>query len=106
MNLVHGLQVAQKNPVNRKQSLWSWGATKAYYVVKEVMSEAGIAGAHASAKGLRHGFAVNVALNNVPLPKIRDWMGHNDLEMTAVYLGIMGEEEDALAERTWADDET
>ena len=64
MNLVHGLQVAQKNPRDCKQPLWAWGATKAYYVVKEVMKEAGISGAHASPKGLRHGFAVNVALND------------------------------------------
>ena len=31
-------------------------------------------------------------------------MGHEDIEMTAVYLGIMGEEEYAIAEKMWEDD--
>jgi integrase len=101
MNLAHSLQLAQKSTKTRKQPLWTWQATKAYYVVKEVMAEAGIAGAHASAKGLRHGFAVNAAVNKVPLPLIKRWMGHSTLEMTAVYLEVMGEEEDVIAEQMW-----
>ena len=54
---VHSIRRAQK----RKQrgegvTLWSWGRTQASKHIYAVLAEAGISGAHASPKGLRHGF--------------------------------------------------
>lgn len=46
---------------------WLWARTTAYRHVKDVMAAAGIAGLHASPKGLRHGFGVHAVRAGVPL---------------------------------------
>jgi integrase len=52
------------------------------------MDKAGIIGAQACPKGLRHGFALRCIENNIPITMIRTWMGHASLETTAVYLDL------------------
>src|SRR5437868_3398969 len=46
--------------------LWSWSRQTAWRRIKRVMAAAGIKGAHAMPKGLRHGFGVANAESNVP----------------------------------------
>jgi site-specific recombinase XerD len=52
-------------------------------------------------KALRHAFAVDAVLNGIPLNILQRWMGHARLETTAIYAEVLGEEERALARRTW-----
>ena len=66
------------------------------------MSNADIEGVHASPKGLRHSFGVFATLKGVPLHKLRDWMGHADMETTSIYAQAIGEEERELASRMWS----
>ncbi len=46
--------------------------------------------------------AVEVALmKEIPLPLLQRWMGHADLETTAIYLQVNGNEEKSFAGRMW-----
>lgn len=83
------------------ERFWSMSRPTAYRLVIGCMEKARIAGAMASPKGLRHGFAIACIGKNIPLPTIQKWMGHARLETTAIYLGASGEEERALARRLW-----
>lgn len=81
--------------------VWNYSRPTGYRMVKACMERAGITGGMASPKGLRHGFAVACIANNIPLTTIRKWLGHARLETTAIYLGVSGDEERALARRLW-----
>jgi integrase len=81
--------------------LWRWSRQTAWRRVKRVMEAAGIDGAHAMPKGLRHGFGVANAEGNVPMATTQKWLGHAKLETTAIYQQAVGREEVALARRVW-----
>ena len=93
-----GKLVAGSIPATR---IWPFSRPTAYRMVKDHMSQAGIAGAMASPKGLRHGFAIACIAKSIPLPTIQKWMGHARLETTAIYLAASGDEERNLARRIW-----
>jgi integrase/recombinase XerD len=88
---------------NRPQDafLWKWRRQTAWRHVKRVMDAAGIAGPYATPKGLRHGFGVANAEENVPMATTQKWLGHAKLETTAIYQQAMGREEHAFARRLW-----
>jgi integrase len=81
--------------------LWKMSRTTAWRLVKELMKSADISGKRASPKGLRHGFAVNCAFSNVPMPLCQKWMGHSSIETTAIYYQIVGPDERNMARRSW-----
>lgn len=81
--------------------LWRWSRQTGWRRVKAVMEAARIAGPHAMPKGLRHGFGVANAEENVPMPTTQRWLGHAKLETTAIYQQVAGREEVALARRLW-----
>lgn len=64
------------------------------------MHEAHITGARGSSRGLRHGFAVH-AVNKAPITMVKKWLGHSNLETTAIYLDVIGTEEREIAKRLW-----
>ena len=84
-----------------EQRLWGFSRTTGWRIIKSVMKAAGIEGIHATTKGLRHGFGVRGALEQIPVSLIQNWMGHADATTTAIYLGVRDEEERELIERTW-----
>lgn len=86
---------------SKGERLWDFSRTTGWRVIKGVMSDAGIAGIHATAKGLRHGFGVRGALGKVPVNVIQRWMGHSDPSTTAIYLAVRDDEERELIKRTW-----
>ena len=69
--------------------------------VKEVMDEAGIVGAQAMPKGLRHTFGTYAIMRGVPLHILQRWMGHEDIATTAIYANLVGPEELEIAQRMW-----
>lgn len=98
-SLVRGLlKLAGADP---QQRLWKFCRTTGWRTIKRTMLAKSISGIHATTKGLRHGFGVRCALEQVPVNVIRDWMGHADSDTTAIYLAVRDEEERELMGRTW-----
>jgi integrase len=93
------LRLAATRPLDAP--LWPWCRQTAWRRVKSVMDAAGIVGAHAMPKGLRHGFGVANAEHKVPMATTQKWLGHSSLETTAIYQQATGREERALAARLW-----
>lgn len=82
--------------------LWPWSRMTGYRRICEVMGAARIFGAHASPKGLRHGFGVNAVQCQVPLNFVQKWLGHADMKTTAIYTSAVGPEERDIAARMWS----
>ena len=97
--LINDLQAAAPNPAAKP--LWPISRSTAWRQIKAVMVRADIAGPQATAKGLRHGFAVHALHSGVPLNLLQKWMGHADIAVTAIYGNAVGPEERAIAERMW-----
>lgn len=83
---------ANKGPVPR---------ITAYRWVKEIMVEANIFGPQACPKGLRHGFGIHAVRSGVQLNMLQKWMGHADIQTTAIYADAVGREEHEIAARMW-----
>lgn len=103
LDLVHGIRAVKKRGRKTGDLLWPWARNTGWRRVGEVLRAAGIDGAHASPKGLRHGFGVHALMKEIPLPLLQRWMGHADLETTAIYLQVVGNEEASFAGRLWED---
>lgn len=101
LNRVFRLRFRQRDPELAAARLWTWSRTTAWRRVKEVMAAAGITGAPAMPKGLRHGFGVNAFQASVPPHLVQRWLGHASLKTTSIYGDVMGPEERAFAERMW-----
>ena len=89
---------------NRKVAdtpMWPVDRATAHRWVKAAMQAAGLSGPQASAKGLRHGFAIAALERNVPLNIVSRWLGHSNLQTTTIYANFTGGEERRLAERMW-----
>ena len=85
----------------RSIRLWNWSRTKGWYIVRAVMKAAKIAGAHATPKGLRHGFGIKAISCGVPLNTLQQLFGHAQLSTTSIYADAMGPEKRQLVERMW-----
>ncbi len=83
------------------QRIWAFSRITGWRIIRSVMNTAEISGIHATCKGLRHGFGVRAALEQIPLSQIQRWMGHADPTTTAIYLDVQDKEERALIKRTW-----
>ena len=94
--------LAKLNAAEPQDRFWNWARSTASLRVADLMREAGVQGARASAKGLRHGFAIACVEANIPLTTLQKWLGHARLETTAIYADASGKEERRLAERLWA----
>ncbi len=88
-------------PTSGGKRIWPWGRTTAWKRIKSVMRKAEIAEGLCKPKALRHAFAVEAGQKGVPLNVVQHWLGHARLETTAIYAGVLGEEERTLARRSW-----
>lgn len=99
---IHGLAEApEAGNAARDGRLWPWGRSTAYGHVKRVMLAARIEGPQATAKGLRHAFAIAALQGGAPLNLVSRWMGHSKLDTTAIYANALGEEERSLMQGFW-----
>lgn len=99
---VHDIRLSQScSGQARTVRLWPLGRTTAWRLVREVMHQAGITGARACAKGLRHAYGVHAAMNQVPVTQIKVWLGHANIKSTEIYLDLASAENRTLAERMW-----
>lgn len=65
------------------------------------MADAGIVGAQACPKGLRHGYGIHATSCGVQLHMLQKWMGHASMQTTAIYATALGPEELEIAGRMW-----
>ncbi len=99
LDLVHGIKESKKD-----QLLWLWSRQHATRIIKSIMDEAGIYGAMASPKGLRHGFGVYaISECRISLNLVQKWLGHADMKTTAIYANAVGDEERNIAARMWGE---
>jgi integrase/recombinase XerD len=95
------LRQRQRDPQHAAKPLWRFSRTTAWRHVKKVMAAAGIVGAPAMPKGLRHGFGVKAFQSNVPTHLVQRWLGHASIKTTAIYGDVVGPDELAFAARMW-----
>jgi len=100
LDRVFSLRNAQRDLVQSRSRLWPWSRATGWRRVKQAMAIAGIHGACAMPKGLRHAFGV-MAFQHVPPHLVQRWMGHASLRTTAIYGDVMGPEERLIAARMW-----
>lgn len=92
----------QRDPSVARRRLWPWSRTTGWRRVKQVMAAAGITGACATPKGLRHAFGVTAFQTKVPPHLVQRWLGHASLRTTAIYGDVIGREERSIAARMWS----
>jgi integrase/recombinase XerD len=98
---VHDTRSARRDPDRAQQPMWVWCRTTAWGRVKGCMAEAEITGPRATAKGLRHSFAVASLQAGVHINFVRKWLGHSRLSTTEIYADAVGDEELSIAHRFW-----
>lgn len=99
LDLISDGQVSQASHNNDR--IWPWCRSTGWGRVKGIMQEAHVLGPHATPKGLRHGFGVAGTQCAIPLGTIQKWLGHSNIQTTAIYTDVVGEEERALAKKLW-----
>jgi integrase/recombinase XerD len=104
LDMVHGIREIQKKGRARiNDRLWTWTRMTAWRKMDGLMKEAGVKdGPHASPKGLRHGFGVIAVSKGISLNMVQKWLGHSQMETTAIYANAVGEEEQSIAARMWS----
>jgi integrase len=89
-------------PDSREGRFWPWHRVTAWRGVRATMQRAGIGGGpRACPKGLRHGFGICAATENIPVGLIQRWMGHASATTTAIYMDAVGVEERRFAQKMW-----
>ena len=102
LELVHHLRTVQRTR-RANQRLWPIGRSTASRHIDILMHRAGIHGPQASAKGLRHGYAVAGVQAGIPLTTIGDVLGHANTSTTTIYARVSGREARDLVAQLWAD---
>jgi len=102
LNTAHGIREAQKSYKRMHTPIWPITRQRVGQIVGGIMKDAGIAeGKHRCPKGLRHGYGINATTNGVQLHMLQKWMGHADMQSTAIYATAIGQEEREIASRMW-----
>jgi integrase/recombinase XerD len=100
--LLAEMKAAMHGGIQPASRVWPWCRSHGWHLVKLALAAARImGGAHATPKGLRHGFGIHAVQSGVPLNLVQRWLGHARMETTAVYLQAIGPEERAIASRMW-----
>jgi len=84
-------------------NIWKKSVRSYSRYVKEIMNEAKIFGPQASAKGLRHSFAILSISREIPITIVQDWLGHSSILITQVYLTFVYADAREFAKRIWED---
>jgi len=94
--------IQKKGKKISQEKIWTFSKRTAQRRVNEVMEKADITGVKSTAKGLRHGFAIFALVEKkIPITTVQKWLGHANLETTAIYANALGIEERKLATRLW-----
>lgn len=103
-NLV--FDIRRKSKKNLLIPFWSMSRTTAWRTIKRVMHRAGVEGAQATPKGLRHAYGILQVTGKNPLPLhiLADVMGHSSTATTEIYTRVLGGEKKKMVLSPW--DET
>ena len=102
VELLERLRLVHLGPGATPDRIWQLSRSRAWQLVKLVMSEAEVAlGPHRAPKGLRHSFGIHAIRSGVPLNLLQRWLGHASLATTAIYASALGPEEREIASRMW-----
>ncbi len=103
LDLVFDLRARHARARDLDTPLWPMSRPTAYRLVKRVMARAGIQGAQATGKGLRHGFGVAMVTAGKPLPihVLSQLMGHSSTDSTELYLQVVGEDQRHMVMEAW-----
>lgn len=102
LDSTHNIQARKALKKLPDARLWPMSRTTAWRIIKQIMASINVNGAQACPKGLRHAFAVHAIMVGIPLTVLQKWMGHASIETTAIYLDIIGGEQQQLAAKMWA----
>ena len=102
LNREFDIRSSQRDPHLCVRRLWSWSRATGWRRIKRIMEAAGIHGAAASPKGLRHTFGGASFQAKVPPHLVQRWLGHASIRTTAIYGDVTGAEEREFAERIWS----
>ncbi|MBL4785243.1 MAG: tyrosine-type recombinase/integrase [Cohaesibacteraceae bacterium] len=97
----HSISDQQQNPETASNRIWSFSRTTGWRLINKVMTEAGISGIHACARGLRHSMGVHAIMSEIPVTRLQKWLGHASLSTTSIYVNVIGYEDRNLAKRMW-----
>jgi len=100
LDCVHHYRDAQRDPARASQRLWRFSRTTAWRRIKFIMRCAGQPEYVCKPKSLRHAFGAEASMN-VALPMVQKWLGHASIKTTAIYTTLVGNEERAVARKTW-----
>ena len=101
---VHGVRQAQRHKDGGESAvLWPFSRTRGWQIMGAVMDAAGLTGAKACARGLRHSLGICAIATKVPETRLQSWLGHSSLESTSVYVNALGPEDRNLARSMWRD---
>jgi integrase/recombinase XerD len=97
---VHHYRDAQRDPERARARLWRFSRTTAWRRIKFVMRHAAHPEFVSQPKSLRHAFGAEASMH-VALPMVQKWLGHASIKTTAIYTTLVGNEERAVARKTW-----
>ncbi len=75
--------------------------TTGWRIIKRALDAAGVEGPQATAKGLRHGYAVAMILGGLDVRILQSRLGHESADTTAIYLQVVGDEAHQLDGDAW-----
>ena len=101
LDLVFNLRHVAKLKTPKDKPLWEFSRVTGWNTVKRVMDRAGIEGAMATSKGLRHAYGIALALDKVPPVAIAKLLGHSDTSTTEIYTSPVGGELRDFAGAAW-----
>ena len=101
LDAAHDIKEARRDVSRVDERIWPWCRRTATTRIQEVMHAAEITGIQATARGLRHGFAVGALVRKVPLVIVQQWLGHARLETTAIYTKAVAAEARSIANQMW-----
>jgi integrase len=102
LDMVHGIREADRRKKDEILDASLWPAIRHDGGNMPPCRIAGISeGPHRCPKGLRHGYAIYALSKGVPLNMLSKWMGHSQMETTAIYANAVGEEQQSIAARMW-----
>ena len=73
-------------PAPGSTRLWPWSRQHSWRMIGQFMQRAGIERAHCHPHAFRHGMAMNLIHQGVPLKVVSDALGHGDIKTTGIYL--------------------
>ncbi|MBV8977722.1 MAG: site-specific integrase [Alphaproteobacteria bacterium] len=99
---VHHWRAAKRQPISApRQRLWTFSRSTAWRRAKMIAELADLPPWLRTPKALRHAFAVDARIKEVPIELIQRCLGHARIQTTFIYTTVLGAEQRDFVRRTW-----